>query len=64
MKLLENRKSSVAFTLHDSVVLDFAKEDRDLVREIKNIFETTRYGQFLSTIQIGKNFGEMKELKF
>ncbi len=63
MKLLKNRKSNVAFTLHDSVVLDFAKEDRDLVMEIKEIFETNMFGRFLSTIQIGKNFGDMKELK-
>ena len=33
MKLLEGRKSNIAFTLHDSVVLDFAREDHDLVRE-------------------------------
>ncbi len=60
MKLLENKKSNVAFTLHDSIVLDFAKEDHNLVREIKDLFETNRYGKFLSTVKIGKNFGEMK----
>ncbi|HAI44394.1 MAG TPA: hypothetical protein DCM40_42985 [Maribacter sp.] len=62
MKLLKNRRSNIAFTLHDSVILDFAKEDHDLVREIKETFETNRYGRFLSTIKIGKNFGEMRDL--
>ena len=64
MKLLKNRKSNVAFTLHDSAVLDFAKEDYDLVKEIKATFEETRYGCFTSSVKIGKNFGKMKEMKF
>ena len=63
MKMLNGKKSSVAFTLHDSVVLDFAKEDYNLVREIKEAFESTRMGNFLSNISIGTNFGNMKEMK-
>jgi hypothetical protein len=63
MKLLKGKQSNIAFTLHDSVVLDFAKEDYGLVREIKEVFEDTRMGRFLSNISIGKNFGDMKELK-
>jgi len=62
MKILNKRKSFVSFTMHDSVVLDFCKEDHDLVQEIKNTFENNMFGNFLSSIRIGKNFGNLKEL--
>lgn len=61
-KLLKKNKSFVAFTMHDSVVLDFAREDYPLVEEIKEIFETNLFGRFLSNISIGKNFGEMRRV--
>lgn len=63
MKLLKTKKSFVAFTMHDSVVLDFAKEEHGIVKEIKNIFETNMFGRFLSTVSIGKNYGNLKEIK-
>ena len=63
MKFLKGKKSFVAFTMHDSVVLDFSKEEHHLVREIKDIFETNMFGSFLSTVNIGKNYGNLKEIK-
>ena len=63
MKFLRDKKSFVAFTMHDSVVLDFAREEHHLVQEIKDIFETNMFGKFLSTINIGKNYGNLKEIK-
>lgn len=63
MKMLKGKKSNIAFTLHDSVVLDFAKEDQKMVKEIRDVFEQTRLGRFLSNVSIGKNFGSMKEIK-
>lgn len=62
MRLLKNKRSKVAFTMHDSVILDFAKEDHHMVKEIKDIFERNLFGKFLSTIHIGKNFGNLKEI--
>jgi len=63
MKFLKDKKSFVAFTMHDSVVLDFCKEEHYLVKEIKDIFETNMFGKFLSTVNIGKNYGNLKEIK-
>tara|TARA_B100000963_G_C22430007_1_gene581690 strand:+ start:43 stop:822 length:780 start_codon:yes stop_codon:yes gene_type:complete len=63
MKFLKGKKSFVAFTMHDSVVLDFAREEYELVKEIKNTFETNMLGKFLSTVSIGKNYGNLKEIK-
>jgi len=62
MKLLKDRRSNIAFTMHDSVVLDFAKEDHHMVKEIKDLFENNLFGKFLSTVNIGKNFGNLKEI--
>lgn len=62
MKFLKGKRSFVAFTMHDSVVLDFCKEEHGLVNEIKDIFETNMFGRFLSTVNIGKNYGNLKEI--
>ncbi len=63
MKILKGKRSNIAFTLHDSVVLDFAREDYNLVLDLRDAFEATRMGRFLSNVSIGKNFGNMKELE-
>lgn len=63
MKFLKGKKSFVAFTMHDSVVLDFCKEEHHLVKQIKDIFENNMFGKFLSTVSIGKNYGNLKEIK-
>lgn len=62
-KMLKNKKSTVAFTLHDSIILDMAQEDAKMLKDIKNQFETTRWGSFVSTCKIGKNFGCLREVK-
>jgi hypothetical protein len=62
-KMLRGKKSQIAFTLHDSIILDMAKEDAIMLREIKKQFECTRWGNFVSTCKIGKTFGDLKELK-
>ena len=61
-KLLKDKKSKIAFTLHDSIILDISKEDAIMLKEIKSIFEQTRWGKFASTCKIGRNFGNLKEL--
>tara|TARA_R100000030_G_scaffold81897_1_gene64622 strand:- start:635 stop:1774 length:1140 start_codon:yes stop_codon:yes gene_type:complete len=63
MKKLKGTKSFVAFTMHDSVVLDFAREDYGLVSDLKEIFETNLFGKFLSSVSIGKNFGDMRKIE-
>ena len=62
-KMLSSKKSKVAFTLHDSIILDVAKEDSKILKDIKKQFEQTRWGNFVSTCKIGKTFAELKELK-
>lgn len=54
----KNFKTRVSFSIHDSIVLD-ACYDEDL-SGIKDIFESTKFGKFLSKQKTGKNYGEMK----
>tara|TARA_X000001388_G_C2234653_1_gene124766 strand:+ start:8645 stop:9823 length:1179 start_codon:yes stop_codon:yes gene_type:complete len=61
--ILKNRKSYVAFCIHDSLVLDFSKEDKDLLDSIIKEFSTTKFGEFRSNLSLGKNFGDMREIK-
>ena len=60
---LRDLKSRVAFTLHDSVVIDLANEDRGLIPELINLFAHNELGDFKVNVQAGRDFGTMKELK-
>ncbi len=64
MKLLAGSRSKIAFTLHDSIIIDMAKEDSPMLGDIKRQFEETRWGPFLSTCKIGKTFGDLRDLQF
>lgn len=61
-KMLQNKKSYVAFCIHDSLVIDFAKEDRELIRELVEEFSSTMYGTFKTNLSIGENFGVLKKV--
>jgi len=61
-KILEGSKSFISFLIHDSVVIDLAKEERHLVKELANVFSDTEYSKFLVNIKAGKNYGEMKDI--
>ena len=62
-KLLQEKRSKIAFCIHDSLVLDFAHEDREELLSIVKEFSKTDLGTFKVNVQAGKNFGEMKEMK-
>lgn len=59
-KFLEGKKSFVSHIVHDEVVIDFCDEERELLIEVKDIFETDDYK---TNIQAGKNYLELEELK-
>ena len=60
---LKDKKSFMAFLIHDSLVIDFDKSELDHISEIRQYFSQTIFGDFRSSIKIGKNYGEMKEWK-
>lgn len=55
-------KTKISYLLHDSVILDYSKEDRDKLIEAKNIFSNTRFGKYRVNASIGKDFGNMKRI--
>ena len=58
--ILKNKKSYIAFTIHDSVVIDMADEDMSLLPELERQFSTFGDTQFLTNVSIGSDFGNME----
>ena len=61
--LLKNKKSYIAFMLHDSIVVDFSEEDMREIRTIKEKFGETKLGNFLVSVSAGKDFGSLQRIK-
>ena len=61
-KMLEGLESKIAFIIHDSIVLDCSKIDTQVINGIVAEFSTTPFGDFLTNVSAGKNFGEMKKI--
>lgn len=59
--LLKGRTTYISFSIHDSLVLDFSYEERDMFNEIIDIFSETEFGKFKININVGKDFGNMKK---
>ena len=49
--------------MHDSLVIDFAKEDVSLLDKIIEEFSNTELGKYVVNISVGRDFGAMKEYK-
>ena len=60
---LKGCRSYVAFPIHDSIVLDLSKEDRERLPEIIDIFSNTALGKFKVNVGVGTNFGNLERLK-
>ena len=63
-KILENRKSFISFCVHDSAVIDFSDEDRDVIKEIVSVFADTQFGNFKCNLNAGKNYGSLRRLEW
>jgi len=62
-EFIEETPSKIVFLIHDSFVLDIPAESRYNIPEIKNIFASNRFGDYVVGTSAGKNFGAMKEIK-
>jgi|TARA_R110000824_G_scaffold851_2_gene5121 hypothetical protein len=60
--LLKDKKSYIAFCLHDSIVVDLSFEDKDLIKELVQMFADTDLGKYYINASIGKNFGALKKI--
>ncbi len=61
-KILENTNSYIAFSIHDSFVIDLKREDKHLLEEIMEVFSKTVLGDFKINLSIGKDFGNMNKI--
>ncbi len=59
-KILQGRKSFIAFPMHDSLVIDMSLGDRDVIKDVAAVFAETELGRYRTNMSVGKNFGEMK----
>ena len=62
-KMLEDKKSKIAFCVHDSLVLDVCHKEKDLINEIIEKFSGTKFADFKVNVSLGKNFGSMKKVR-
>lgn len=60
--LLKDKRSTVAFTMHDSIVVDLHVEDKPLIHTIAHMFGNTRFGKFKVGVAAGRDFGSLEEL--
>lgn len=61
-EFFKNCKTKICYLLHDSVILDYSREDESLFLQAREIFAGTRFGRYRVNSSIGKNFGEMKSV--
>jgi hypothetical protein len=58
-KMLENRKSFISHIVHDEIVIDYHDEDRNMITNIKEMFEQ----DWLANVTAGKDYYNLSELK-
>lgn len=61
-KILDDRKSRIAMTLHDSVILDFCSEDKDLIATIIQTYRETKLGNIKTTVSAGKDLYNINKI--
>lgn len=61
-KYLDNKKSFIAFMVHDQVIIDLHESEKNSLKDIITILSNTPYGTFPVKVEIGNNFGNMKKV--
>jgi len=61
-KFLRGRQSFVHSVVHDSITIDFHKDDKDIVSQLQEIFEDTSLGIFPSSMYFSKNYKDFEEV--
>jgi len=63
-RYLRGMKSNVAFLVHDSLVIDLHKSDKQELSNIIRLFQDTTLGHFKTNVKIGKNLGKMEKIQW
>jgi hypothetical protein len=59
---LKDKKSFIAFTVHDNIVIDLAEEDKKDLKQVMNIYSETDLGKFKVNLKVGSNYGYLKKI--
>lgn len=60
--ILKNKKSFISFVVHDSIVIDLAKEDKELIKDVVREFSETEFGTFPVNLSAGKDYGNLRKI--
>lgn len=61
-EFLKDYNSFIAFTIHDSIIIDISKEEASLVPKLLELFADTELGLFKVNASFGDSFGDLKPL--
>ena len=61
-KFLNDKKSCISHIVHDEIVIDLDDTERDIVPDIKEMFENNKIGKFLCNLNAGQNYYDLKAL--
>jgi len=61
--LLKDKVSNVAFTMHDSVIVDLHVDEKEMIHKIAKVFGDTQFGKFKVSVAAGQDFGNLEELE-
>ena len=61
-ELLKNCKSKIKMIIHDNIIIDVKKEEKELIKQIVDTYNNTEFGKFKSSVKIGKNLGDMRNI--
>ena len=62
-KMLEGRNSFTMSLIHDSMVIDFDRNDKDILEDLIKEFGKTDLGIFKVNASLGTNFGNMRKFR-
>ena len=62
-KLLKGRNSFTMGLIHDSMVIDFDRNDKDVLDDLIEVFGNTELGQFKVNTSLGTHFGNMRRFR-
>lgn len=61
---LKSTDSFISFILHDSIIVDISRTQKSLLPSLVDIFADTEIGKYKVNVSLGRDFGNMKRLKW
>ena len=62
-KKLSGKKTCLVALIHDSILLDFSREDKGILKDLEETFSNTALGNFKASVKVGTSFGNMRKLR-